>query len=68
MAFTMDNTQGFSPSDLAVLNRALAILLDDLEDDEQMEKFYSDRLNNAWLEEKSKNTVVDLVNRVRRVL
>lgn len=65
--FTLDNTEGFSEDDLAVLNEALDILLQDLDAAGQWttesEKNLSDAINNAWVTGMS---VEDLVDRVSR--
>jgi len=69
MAFTKCNTDSFSRSDLSILNDALKILTafsarsDDDYDDVQ--RYYSDRLSDAWAA--GIYSVSDLVARVRAV-
>ena len=46
MAFTTDNTNGFSNTDLTMMNDALAIRMARGED----EKTAHDAINNAWFE------------------
>lgn len=61
MTFTTENTNGtFSDEQLDVLNEALEILVNEHEYDEQNA---SDKLNNAWLADDSKNTVELLIQR-----
>ena len=45
--FTKENTQGFSASDLELLNKALAVLVNEGVD----ESYASDIVNNNWIEE-----------------
>lgn len=52
--FTMDNTEGFTASELATLNAALKIRMDRGED----EKSASDIINNRWVKGA---TVEDLI-------
>lgn len=52
--FTMDNTQGFTQSDLDLMNKALEILMADGMDESNA----SDIINNNWQE--SGNTVDSL--------
>jgi hypothetical protein len=44
MTYNQDNTEGFSPQELALLNAALKIRLERGEE----EKNASDAINNAW--------------------
>lgn len=64
MTFTMQNTEGFTESDLDLLNEAFEAYMaryPDLEDDdrEQTEKHAHDIINNNWME--SGNTVDSLL-------
>ena len=55
--FTLDNTQGFTKSDLDLMNEALEILIADGIDESNA----SDIVNNNWMEEG--NTVESLIQR-----
>lgn len=55
--FTIDNTEGFSESDLPLLNEALAALVADGVD----EKNASDIVTNNWTD--GENTVESLIRR-----
>jgi hypothetical protein len=50
MAFTAENTEGYTAEELAALAQAMAILLDDVDPDavEDATKSIADRLNNIW--------------------
>jgi hypothetical protein len=64
--FTTDNTEGFSHRELAVINQALAILMshaEGAENADQLEKSYSDLLNNAWHEGTTADALVRAVRK-----
>lgn len=65
--FTIDNTEGFTASDIDLLNEAFRVYMarhPDLDDDdrEQEEKHAHDVINNNWME--SGNTVESLLRGV----
>jgi hypothetical protein len=60
--FSENNTEGFTPEQLLVLNEALEQLLE-IDGDE---KRWFDRLTNCWVQNDSENTVEKLVTRAQR--
>lgn len=59
--FTKQNTEGFSQDNLNVLNEAIELA--NLDDDEQVVENFSNKLLNAWVGDRSKNTPEKLVAR-----
>ena len=67
MTFTIENTEGFTESDVALLNKAFRAYMarhPDLDDDnrEQLESHAHDLINNNW--QANGNTVESLLREV----
>ena len=64
--FNEQNTEGFSTTDLDMLNSAMARILEDGEDDESTIQNVGDMLNNAWHENMSADDLDRVISAIRR--